>query len=115
MAEAFTSQTFNSGNPVTPVFLNDRGEPAPIEPGSVVWATSDDTVLSAVLQADGVSALLGTVAAGGPARYTCSADADTGSGVRTITGVSEDVTVTQNPNSMASTIVFSLGTPVDNP
>lgn len=115
MADAFSSQTFNDGNPVTPIFLNDKGDPAPVEPGSVVWSSSDETVLIATLQADGVSALLQTVAPGGPARYTCTADADTGSGVRTITGISEDVMVTQNPNTMASTIVFSLGTPVDNP
>lgn len=86
---------------------NARGEPAPVE-GVPVWASSDETVIRVTAAADGMSAVVDTVAAG-TARVTVSADADLGSGVTTITGVSEDINVTVGPNSMASVMTLSLG------
>jgi len=96
-------------------FKNARGEPAPVEAGSVVWASSDDTVLAVTPSADGMTASVKTVAPGGPARITVSADADIGSGVQTITGFTDDVTVTLGPNSAASVVALDLGAATEKP
>lgn len=110
MAEVTTDQLF-ANTVLRP--KNLRGEDAPVEAGSVVWASSDDTVLRVTPSADGMTASVTTVGAGGPARISVTADADMGAGVSMITGVSEDVTVTVGPNSMASTIALELGAPSD--
>ena len=87
--------------------INDKDKnPAPVD-GVPIWASSDETVLRAVPNADGMS---GTVEAVGPgtARITISADADMGDGVATITGVSEDVNVTLGIGP-ASIMTLDLG------
>jgi hypothetical protein len=110
MADINTDQNF----PNAALAITDaRGRPAKVE-GVPVWASSDETVLSVTAAADGMSAVVDTVAAG-TARITVSADADLGAGVVEITGVSEDVNVTIGPGSTATTIALNLGTPADKP
>lgn len=107
MATINTDQKFPS---VALTITNSKGDPAPVD-GVPVWASSDSTVLSVSPAADGMSADVETVAPG-TARITVSADADTGTGVSTITGVSEDIIVTLGPSSQASILSLNLGTPV---
>jgi hypothetical protein len=104
MADLTTAEQFNP----TLVITNTAGDPAPVD-GVPVWATSDATVISVTAAADGMSAVVASVAPGGPARVTVTADADLGTGVTTITGVSEDINVTQDPASMASVMTINLG------
>jgi hypothetical protein len=92
---------------------NKAHQPAPVD-DVPVWASSDETVLMVTPAADGMSALIDTVAAG-TARITVTADADLGDGMVTITGVSEDIHVTVGPSSMASIVTLNLGAPVDKP
>lgn len=104
MADITTDDNFPN---VTLSIVNARGEPAPVD-GVPVWASSDETVLRVTPAADGMSAVVDTVAAG-TARVTVSADADVGAGVVTLTGVSEDINVTVGPNSVASVMTLTLG------
>lgn len=108
MADITTDQRFDN---VVLSITDDRGRPAAVD-GVPVWASSDETVLVVTPAVDGMSAVVDSVAPG-TARITVSADADLGSGVQTITGVSEDVNVTNG--SVASVMTLSLGTPVDKP
>jgi hypothetical protein len=101
-----TSQRF----PNVQLSIQDsQGRPAAVD-GVPQWASSDETVLRVTPAADGMSAVVDTVAIG-VARVTVSADADLGSGTAPITGVSEDVNVVQDPATTASTLVLNLGTP----
>lgn len=108
MADITTDQQFDN---VQLSITDSRGRPAAVD-GVPVWASSDDTVLSVVPAADGLSAVVASVAPG-VARVTVQADADLGAGVVTITGVSEDVNVTNG--SIASVMTLSLGAAVDKP
>lgn len=105
-----TDQNFPS---VTLVITNSKGQPAPVD-GIPVWASSDSTVLAVTPAADGMSAVVDTVAPG-TARVTVTADADLGPGVTTLTGVSDDVVVTLGPSSQASIMTLNLGTPTAKP
>ena len=62
-----------------------KGKPAPVEPGSVVWASSNEAVASVVPSADGMSALI-VAQAVGDYSISAAADADLGAGVTTIVG-----------------------------
>ena len=106
MADITTDQNFPS---VALVITDSRGRPAAVD-GVPVWASSDETVISVTPAADGMSAVVDTVAPG-TARVTVSADADLGAGVVPITGVSEDINVTSG--SVASVMVLNLGAPAD--
>jgi hypothetical protein len=108
MADINTDQNFPN---VTLSITDSRGRPARVD-GVPVWASSDETVLVATPAADGMSAVVDTVAVG-TARITISADADLGNGVQPITGVSEDVNVTQGPSTVAATMTLNLGAPAD--
>jgi hypothetical protein len=108
MADITTDQYFQG---VALTITDDRGRPAAVD-GEPVWASSDETVLSVVVAAGGMSADILSVAPG-TARVTVSADADLGAGVQTITGVTEDINVTNG--SVASVMTLTLGTPVDKP
>lgn len=92
---------------------NASGAPAEVD-DPPVWASSDETVLRVTAAADGMSAQIDTVAVG-TARVTVSADADLGSGSVPITGVTEDIVVSQGPSSMATTMTLTLGAPVAKP
>jgi len=86
--------------------------PAEVQVGSIVYASSDETVMTITgLSADQLSGNASAVAEG-VARMTVQADADLGAGVVTITGVSEDVTVTADPANLASSFTFTFGPPV---
>lgn len=76
----------------------------------IVWASSDETVLSVVPDADGMGFQASIVAPGGPARIVVTGDADRGAGVETITGVSDDVTVLPpvTPEAKAAIMAIEL-------
>lgn len=96
---------------VTLAITDAKGRPAAVD-GVPTWASSDETVLTVTPSDDGMSASVDTVAAG-TARVTVSADADLGAGTVPITGVTEDVNVTNG--NVASVVTLSLGTPEDKP
>ncbi len=108
MADITTDQNFPN---VALEITDSHGTPAKVD-GIPVWASSDETVLSVTPSDDGMSAIVDTVAPG-TARISVTADADLGSGTNTITGVSEDVNVTQGPSFQASNFKFSFGAPAD--
>lgn len=88
------------------------GSPGSLD-GVPVWASSDETVLTVAAGADGMSAVVSTVAPGGPARVSVTADADLGAGVVPLIGTSEDILVTVDSRDQASVITIALGTPAD--
>lgn len=107
MADINTDQRFDN----VQLTINDsHGNPASVD-GVPVWASSDETVLVVAAAADGMSAVVDTVAPG-TARVSVTADADLGAGTKPITGVSEDVNVTLGPSSQASVMTFTFGAPV---
>jgi hypothetical protein len=107
MADLNTDQNL----PFTLAITNAHGQPAPVD-GVPVYASSDETVLTVDHAVDGMSGVVNSVAPG-TARITVTADADTGAGTVTITGVSEDVHVTAGPSFAASSFKFTFGAPVD--
>lgn len=108
MADINTDQHYES---VSLSITDNRGRPARVD-GVPVWASSDETVLSVAASPDGMSAAIETVAPG-TARVSVSADADLGTGVIEITGVTEDINVTLGPNSQASVVTITLGSPTE--
>lgn len=91
--------------------------------GPIVWASSDETVVMARnLSTDGKSGELKLVHtsqkdAGGneiAVRVTFTADADLGTGMKTLTAVTEDIFVDLGPSSMGQSIVVTLGAAVDD-
>ena len=66
--------------------VDRKGNPAPVEPGSVVYSMDDPTV--AVFEVDSSNELAGAIitSAVGVTQFNYSADADLGEGVVTITG-----------------------------
>ena len=78
--------------------------------GVPVWASSDETILTVAAAADGMSAVVQTVAPG-TARISVTAEADPTPGVNTLTGVSNDVVVSLGRSSEASVLTLNLGTP----
>lgn len=106
MADLNTSQSFPN---VTLAITNATGGAAAVD-GVPAWASSDETVIVVLPAADGMSAIVSSVAAG-TARVTVSADADLGAGTVPITGVSEDINVVADPANQASLMTLTLGTP----
>lgn len=107
MATATTDQFI----PATLSIKDDKGRDAKVD-GIPVWASSDETVMSVIPGADGMSGTVNMVAPG-TARISVSADADLGAGVIGIAGVSEDIIVT--PGSVASLMTLTLGAPAPKP
>jgi len=62
------------------------GNPAAVD-GVPVWSSSDETVLTLTVAADGFSAEAVTTGKLGVAQVNVTADADLGDGTKTITGV----------------------------
>jgi len=120
MATLTTDQFYPS---IVLTIVDKRGRPAKVQEGSIVWASSDPTVITVTPSADGMSAQADTVApsqvdASGnphPSRFTVTADADLGDGVVEITGVSEDITVTAGLPGNAAAVTLALGAPADKP
>lgn len=110
MATTITTDQFYEN--VQLVIKDKHGNPALVD-GVPVWASSDETVLSVTPAPDGMSALKIDTVATGVARVTVTADADLGAGVKPITGVSPDVTVTEGDSFQASVFEFTFPTPTD--
>lgn len=91
--------------------LADGVTSAPVD-GLPVYASSDETIARVVVDpADptGKTGWFESVAASANlVRMSITADADLGAGVVTLTGVSEDVTVSQDPATQASVLTFSF-------
>lgn len=86
--------------------LDGAGNPAPVD-GAPVWASSDETLVTLAVAADGLSAVATAVGPLGHVQVSCSADAQIGDGVTTITGTLEiDVVASQ-----ATTLAISAGAP----
>jgi hypothetical protein len=66
-------------------FQDSLGNPAPVE-GVPAWTNSNESVLSMVVAADGLSAVVSAVGVPGSGQISVQADADLGEGVTTITG-----------------------------
>jgi hypothetical protein len=110
MATLNTSQKFQAALVIT----NAAGKPAQVD-GIPEWASSDETQVTVTASADGMNADIVSVAPspdGGTARITVNADADLGSGVTPLIGVSEDITVVVDPANQASVMTITLGEPV---
>jgi hypothetical protein len=84
------------------------GNPALVD-GAPVWETSDPTVVTLDVATDGLSAVAVTTGKLGSARVSVTADADLGTGVKTLSGVL-DVEVKA---SEAVSLAVSAGTPTD--
>jgi hypothetical protein len=104
MVEITTDQQFVG---VTLKITDAQGRDAVVD-GVPVWASSDETVLSVMAEADGMTATISSVAAG-MARVSVSADAKIGAGVKPITGATEDITVTAG--SEAANLTLTLPAP----
>ena len=87
---------------VTPI--NKKGNPAPVQAGSVVFSSSDPAVLTAVADAANELSVTVTSVAPGAARLSCTFDADLGDGVQTVE-LFEDFSVVGGP-AIGGTLVF---------
>lgn len=94
---------------VTLSITNESGQQAPID-GMPVWASSDETVLSVTPTMNSMSAVISSVGPG-VARISVMADANLGEGVSTITGVTEDITVTLSNSASVITLILGEPTP----
>ena len=98
--------------PFTLSIMDAHGNPAQVD-GIPVYATSDATVMTIQAAADGMSGTVVTVAPSAtPQRMTVTADADLGAGVNTITGVSDDIDVTQGASFAAKSFQITFGPPI---
>lgn len=105
MAEQiFTSQMAHA----TLTIKNAAGQPATVD-GVPAWASSDETMMQVKAAADGMSADVTTIAPGLAVRFTVTADADLGAGIKTITGVSPDYDISLNPAAEASVVDIQVG------
>jgi hypothetical protein len=109
MADINTDQNYPN---IVLKITDSQGRPAAVD-GVPVWASSDETVLTISPSDDGMSAVGNTVAAGGPARFSVTVDADLGAGVVPLVGVSEDINVTLGPSHTANQMTIELGEPAD--
>ncbi len=73
--------------------VDKKGQPAPVD-GIPVWASSDETIVTVVAAADGLSAIVAAVGPLGAAKVSVTADADLGAGVASIFGTL-DVSISQ--------------------
>lgn len=119
MADLNTDNTYPLG-PI--VGRRDDGSVAALDASVIpTWASSDETVVTVLASADGMSAVLTTVApnqkdtAGAPipVRVTVTGvDADPGPGTVPLIGTTEDIFVTLGPKSFATKIEIPVGAPV---
>jgi hypothetical protein len=94
--------------PLTLAIKDKFGNPASID-GVPVWASSDETILTVAPAADGMSAVATPVGPAGSAQVNVSADADTGSGSKEITGLLAVDVVAGD----ATVVELQAGTPTD--
>ena len=91
-------------------YVDKAGNPASVE-GAPVWASSDDSVLTVLAAADGMSATASSTGKLGTAQLTVTADADLGAGVTSLTAM-------QDFEIIAGAAVagnFTLGAPTEKP
>jgi hypothetical protein len=93
------------------LFQRDGVTPAVVD-GVPVWASSDETVIRATVNADGMGGNVEGVAEGGPARIVVTCDADMGAGFIPVVITSEDVTVTRDTSQQAFSGTLTFGPPV---
>lgn len=94
----------------TVAFVDKAGNPALVD-GAPVWASSDDTVLTAVAAADGLSGTFIATGKLGNAQGSVKADADLGTGLT-------ELVITQDFQVVASAAVagtITLGTATEQP
>jgi hypothetical protein len=108
MATGNTSEMFVG---VLEFFQADGVTPAVVQ-GVPTWVSSDETVVTAVPTEDGMGVKVLLLAVGGPARVAATADVDMGPGVQELVITSEDITVTQDPATQASSGRITFGAPV---
>ena len=89
----------------TIAYVDAKGNPAQVE-GAPVWTSSDDTVVSLSVSADGFSATV-TPGALGTAQITVKADADMGAGVTEIITIG-DIEVVAGA-AVAGNLSFTVG------
>lgn len=97
--------------PLTVGFTDKANNPAQVQDGSIVWSSSDETVLTVSAAADGLSATAVATGKLGTAQVNVTADADLGAGTTSISNVL-DVTVQAGAAVQAN---ISPGTPVEKP
>lgn len=88
--------------------VDKKGNPAPVD-GVPVWATSDDTKATVAPAVDGLSAVVSAVGPLGAVQISVSADADLGTGVKSITGLL-DIEVIAGE---AAALAIEAGAPVE--
>lgn len=88
-----TTMTNSQKMTVTATPVGRNNQPAPVE-GLLAWASSDETILTVVPAADGLSAEVTAVGPLGTAKVSVNGDADLGAGEKKIFG-ELDVEVTQ--------------------
>jgi hypothetical protein len=94
---------------VSVAFVDDHGNPATVD-GMPVWASSDDTILSVIASADGMSATVSAVGPAGQAQVSVTADADLGAGTVELIGLMDIQVVAGD----AVSAVLTPGTPTSN-
>lgn len=95
--------------------IDAKGNPAPVEAGTVVWVSSDPTIITvgpdpddATNELKQVATAVGPLTADGASvQVSVSADADLGAGTTTINGTL-DITVVA---SQATSVTINTGTP----
>lgn len=91
-------------------FLDKANNPAPVD-GTPTWSSSDETVVTLTVAADGLSATAVTTGTLGTAQVSVTADADLGEGTTAISGVL-DITVQAGAAVVAN---INAGTPTEKP
>lgn len=66
--------------------VDAKGNPAPVEAGSVAWSAADNTLVTLTPSADGLSCDCAAAGPLGTTQVNVQADADLGAGVTTIAG-----------------------------
>lgn len=94
----------------TVAYVDKAGNPATVD-GAPVWASSDETVLTVVAAADGMSGTFTATGKLGNAQGTITADADLGAGVSPV-ALTQDFTVIASA-AVAGTV--TLGSATEKP
>jgi hypothetical protein len=98
--------------PLTVKFTTLAGSPSSVE-GAPTWASSDESILTLDVAADGMSATAIAVGVVGSATVTVTADSDLTDEVKQISG-SQDFSVIE-PTELAAVVTIVPGTPENKP
>lgn len=108
MAATITDTQFIEGTLET---VNKKGQPAPVELGSIEYSSSNEAVFTVTENADDEKKFTVTAVGAGTGQLNYSADADLGEGVVTISGFT-DIIVTPG---QATGFNVTFGTPQEQP